>query len=1000
LSAAIRGKLKRVKMRSRVYWSGALLVLLIALAGGAAEAAQIAYYNCNAGSGNTLIDNTGNGHTAYLYNGVTWVNDPWGGKALAFSGGNDQPYAMVTGAQLTGLDAIEPHGAIEFWYYRPPGAEYGSYIGFNSGANWYDERLCVLSWSPPNYRDLGTVSYGTSTCFLWGSYNTSTQGQWTHIVLTWNGTNAYLVTNGNLSQSGAASAPDITGIPLWIGRSYGVGNQYYTGYLDEISLWDNFMTATEARNRYNAKIATIKGSIEGHVDLQDVNSFFDPSKVGVEVQLRPPGSTTPTSTFNTVLDPYGWFVLSQITPGTYDVAIKASGWLRKVVPNVVVGAKGAVASVDVSLKNGDLDGNNEVSSSDLSVALTNTATTVTPPLVPIVVTGTSPTACESYAAQEMATYLGKILGKDIQVVTDANVPSGMLTVAVGLSTLTSSMNISSLDCEQYITDIQSSNNLVRIRGGNRSQALGQPARETGTLYGVYDFLEKLGVRWYRPEDWGEYVPKLASIPLTTGTTTSTKPSYFVRGMLQCGMSYTREETPAMSRQAAIWGARNRTNLGLTGDPTLIAQFGGLEKYGWEGGWPVYVPKSLFATHPEYFALIGGVRNTTDLCVGNLDVQNIYATNVIAAADADPYMTSFALEPDDGRGGMCECPLCKAMDLPTNTRDGGTASNRVAKFAAIVADKVHAVKPYVKIMWLAYSSHTAAPTNMTSLRPNSIIMPAPINGWDDWRKNLLDGSSPHNSGFVTMVGQWAALSPSTMMVYEYYGGYGWPGPVPITNTIADRMKNYRGLGIKGIHDTSEFSWGPEAMDIYMAARLAWNPDLDVTAELNLYYSNYYGPAAAPMKLYHEALMNALASAPYIVCSGARGMYLIFKPSLIATLGNYMSQAQALVSGNDVYEKRLYGVWAGYEFARRVSNLQVLKKATGVLTATGEGGYYYQSAQAEAAYTDLLNWMQTVNTADPVFDMSVSGTPWFPYLREDLLYNAFFGYLSEQTLLANY
>ncbi|GBC97332.1 hypothetical protein HRbin16_03154 [bacterium HR16] len=45
-------------------------------------------------------------------------------------------------------------------------------------------------------------------------------------------------------------------------------------------------------------------------------------------------------------------------PGTYDLAFKASHWLRTVVPNVSV--SGSSVTVNVSLTNGDIDGDNEV----------------------------------------------------------------------------------------------------------------------------------------------------------------------------------------------------------------------------------------------------------------------------------------------------------------------------------------------------------------------------------------------------------------------------------------------------------------------------------------------------------------------------------------------------------------------------------------------------------------------------------------------------------------
>src|SRR6185295_12102018 len=107
-------------------------------------------------------------------------------------------------------------------------------------------------------------------------------------------------------------------------------------------------------------------------------------------------------------------------------------------------------------------------------------------------------------------------------------------------------------------------------------------------------------------------------------------------------------------------------------------------------------------------------------------------------------------------------------------------------------------------------------------------------------------------------------------YEYWSGYGWPGPLPLVHTMADRIRQYRPLNVRGIYNETHPSWGPQGLELYMFGKLIWNPDLDVRAELDLYYRNYYGPAEKPMKAYHEGLTKALAESTTPVYSGGRGM----------------------------------------------------------------------------------------------------------------------------------
>ncbi|MBI3923582.1 MAG: DUF4838 domain-containing protein [Armatimonadetes bacterium] len=681
---------------------------------------------------------------------------------------------------------------------------------------------------------------------------------------------------------------------------------------------------------------------------------------------------------------------------------------------------------------------------------------------PIIVIAPEAGASEKFAAQEMATYLGKMTGRKIPVVDDSNIPKGKV-IALGRSKLTASIDVTGLGCEQFITDIQPGK--LIIIGGRREAKPGQGARDAGTLYGVYEFLDRLGVRWYRPEQWGEHVPRKSSIDLKVGRTVSSVPSYpLLRVVSPSGLSmYWHQNTEEEKELAAKWSVRNRMNFWdstLKGDANfyycfqtkiidardaaLEAKLGGKENYEWDHQYRYIIPpEEYFASHPEYFALIKGKRDRSDLCLGNPELQRVFADNLIVKAKANPHLSAMSVEPSDCLGSTCECDRCKAMDLPPNTRLEGAGSNRVAAFSNLIAGMVAKEAPWAKVLWLGYSSHTAAPTNLRQLEPNTIAMLAPINQWSDWTKSLTDTSAPScrwgwsNADLVKTLGDWAALKPSSLMVWEYYDGYGWPGPLPMTHSVADRWRNYRKLGIKGIMNHSFTSWGPQGLDRYMSVKLAWNPDLDVDKELKLYYTNYYGPAAKPMKAYHERLFRAFETAQYPVQSGGRGMHLLFTPALVKELGKYIGNAQSLVRGQPLYERRMKGVWAGYEFARRVSEILVLKKKHGVPVSSSDragnlapeiarpafvgSGNYLQSVEAEKAYGDLIRWVRSVNTEDHVFEMirdqsqckitedvaetifSTKGwaeSIWIAYLPNDILMNCLNADKPEEVLLKDF
>jgi|GEM_PF-969055 len=97
-------------------------------------------------------------------------------------------------------------------------------------------------------------------------------------------------------------------------------------------------------------------NIMGNLQLGDYGG--DPSAVPISVTLRQNGVPVRSETVYT--DSAGNYRISNVEPGTYAIAFKASHWLRVVVPEVRV-TNADVTGVDAALTNGDIDGDNEVS---------------------------------------------------------------------------------------------------------------------------------------------------------------------------------------------------------------------------------------------------------------------------------------------------------------------------------------------------------------------------------------------------------------------------------------------------------------------------------------------------------------------------------------------------------------------------------------------------------------------------------------------------------------
>jgi len=584
-------------------------------------------------------------------------------------------------------------------------------------------------------------------------------------------------------------------------------------------------------------------------------------------------------------------------------------------------------------------------------------TLVAPDQVPTIVVTPNASASEKFAAQELTTYLSKMSGKQIAVVQSEVVPADKPVVIVGHHPANADLLPEKMEVEESVVAVEA--NRVRIVGGMKlAVSLGKDkdgneqisVNDRGTLYGVYNLLDELGVRWYRPEPWGEFVPHTSTIQLKIGKRTSTPGFEYREGINS--YRWWRDESPEQRQQARLWATRNRQNTN-TWTP---AEYGGYYTVSFDHNYQYLVPHgAYYATHPEYFALIDGVRSSqshAQLCLGNPAVQDLVTQKIIEQAKQHPEQKIFSLEPNDGHL-WCQCELCTAMDDPQliNAATGQVSkANRVATFNNLVAKRLAQAVPGAKVGWLAYNQHAEVPTLVKTLEPNTIVRAAAYAAaYSDYSRKLRDSSSAQNARFLHMLEGYGKMAP--LGVYEYWSGYAWFGPLPVTSVMVDRVREYRKLNVESVYLEAHPSWGPQGLDLYMYTRLLWNPDMDVQKELDLYYKNYYGPAAAAMKKYHELIETESQKGP-IYYGGGYNLQKLFTPSLVGEMGIYIEQARAQVKGKAPYEKRLEGVWAGYEFVRLLNEFFRIRGESKLM-------------EAAAAFDRLERFVQSYKEGD-VFD----------------------------------
>ena len=196
----------------------------------------------------------------------------------------------------------------------------------------------------------------------------------------------------------------------------------------------------------------------------------------------------------------------------------------------------------------------------------------------------------------------------------------------------------------------------------------------------------------------------------------------------------------------------------------------------------------------------------------------------------------------------------------------------------------------KIGFLIYSNITLPPVrDLTAAKPLvGYLAPIdfdPIHGMDDPR------SAPRRE-YKDVLYKWAKVMQGRMVIYDYdQSMLVWRDlPDPSQQAFRQDIKHYRQTGVLGVDTESRGAMATILTNLYLRGQLQWNPDADVDALLAEFYDKFYGPAAAPMAEYWNAIFQAwqetLATEHEYFVAPA-----IYTPELVARLRKSLAAADA-------------------------------------------------------------------------------------------------------------
>jgi len=471
-------------------------------------------------------------------------------------------------------------------------------------------------------------------------------------------------------------------------------------------------------------------------------------------------------------------------------------------------------------------------------------------------------------AEELATYLLKISGASIPVVPAAAGVAGFRVVVGGRTA--GDIEVDATTWEGMSRDgyvIRSSPSALLLTGKT----------ELGMFYAVDAFLEKqCGVRWFMPGDLGEVVPKMDAVRIGRLDETG-RPVFRMRWVGR-----------------GEWARRNRMNVGVGAEGEFKVK------------WFVHTfdsllpPETYGAAHPEYYALVGGKRaapkgkgDQVQLCTSNLEVIREVAANSIRLKDADPTLDMISVDPMDNLS-FCECENCRALDEP-GAETNNSLTRRLLIFYNAVAEIVGRKYPDLLLKSIAYLSYVAPPVDAkVRVSSNSVIQ---FCRFICHNHALTDPGCPYNREYNKYIQGWRQIA-GNVAIYEYYYKCSWLElPWPIVHTLRTDIPYFQKLGMFGVATQYGANLGSNGLDYYVAAKLTWDPSLDVDALVADFCTRFYAGASAPMLEYYRTLEDAaVASGVHIARQRSYAeVVALFTLELLAKLDACLTRAESAAGG---------------------------------------------------------------------------------------------------------
>ena len=460
-------------------------------------------------------------------------------------------------------------------------------------------------------------------------------------------------------------------------------------------------------------------------------------------------------------------------------------------------------------------------------------------------------ATAQFAAAQLQQYLSQISGCRFKVTTRSQTKQ---TISVGLrSKLTEQdrrlLPPSKEGYDGYAIAIVEKPERIIIAGDN----------ESGTIYGVYDFLEHVGCRWFYPTQDAndpEVIPKTNTLTIPVRSWSVASP---IRYRICNGSSWFFQMDYAEAIKQVDWAMKNRYNAvgwqsaTTTDKKSLEQQYRELESAGVlaeliKRGMFIHGPAhsfdhflrsdDYFDQHPDWFGVRDGKRSPqsfagAQFCWSNADARKQFVKNAEAFITNAPLIHIFCTIPFDG-GKACDCEKCKKAG----------SSNLLMILLGELIEQLKTSRPDVLVETVGgYGAVDSPPTDLTVIHPNQRIV------WAHWGRHHGQGYDDSNYGKRDNLEGWRKAAKGGLTICQYYtDNFAEPWVMgPFTTAMQSDRRYFLSNHIDALYMLMypRGYWWNHSLNGYIGGRCFYDPTINPSAEIRDYAMHYFGSDAGPL-----------------------------------------------------------------------------------------------------------------------------------------------------------